>query len=78
MAAMSQLDEIGDVNDAPSDSNVARSPFRSSEGAGVFDVGWCGLLPFFLERDSDDGGDRVFLDLENLVVHATMSRSLRT
>lgn len=77
MAAMSQLGEIGDVTEAPSEDDVAHGPFRSSDGAGVFGVDWRRLHPFFLARDSNDGGERAFLDLENLVVQATMSKSLR-
>lgn len=82
MAAMSRLGETADETG----DDVARGPLRlsaaavaaPSDRAAEFGEGWWGLLPFFLAHDSDDGGNREFLDLENRVVHATMSRSRRT
>ena len=79
MAAMSMLSEIAaEIDDVVSD--VDPSPPSGGAGEELL-LGWWGLLLTFLGFESncpDDDCDRSRLGFENLVVQATMSRSLRT
>lgn len=88
MATIPKLSEIGDEGEDAEvvlaqlllSSVASAAPLPPSDGSaeGSDREWWEDLLLFFLARDSSDDGDLAFLDLENLVVDATMSRSLRT